>query len=200
MPGRPDLCSLSHGQKDALITALMAQVAALTARVAELEAKLWSAAEDARQFQPSALERPEGVGARETEGQSRSARGRPSPAPSQPDARADRVGVRPPGLRRRRFERGAERGSRLRPHRNSRGQARRDARDAQGRRLSLLRQTLQGGGARGPLAGFPPGSQSIGANISGPCIGRRVFFGEARADDGEEPPSGLAGGRRSARA
>ena len=36
----PDLSQLSHDQKDALITALMAQVAALTARVAELEAKL----------------------------------------------------------------------------------------------------------------------------------------------------------------
>jgi len=175
MPGRPDLCSLSHGQKDALITALMAQVAALTARVAELEAKLWSAAEDARQFQPSALERPEGVGARETEGQSRSARGRPSPAPSQSDARADRFGVRPPGLRRRRFERGAERGSRLRPDRNSRGRARRDARDAARRRLSLLRQTLQGGGARGPGAGFPPGSKPGGfAPSSSICVRRRA--------------------------
>jgi transposase len=40
MPGGPDLSLLSHDQKDALITALMAQVAALTARVAELEAKL----------------------------------------------------------------------------------------------------------------------------------------------------------------
>jgi transposase len=40
MPGGPDLSLLSHEQKDALITALMAQVAALTARVAELEAKL----------------------------------------------------------------------------------------------------------------------------------------------------------------
>ena len=40
MPGGPDLSLLSHAQKDALITALMAQVAALTARVAELETKL----------------------------------------------------------------------------------------------------------------------------------------------------------------
>ena len=40
MAVRPDLSLLSHEQKDALITALMAQVAALTARVAELEAKL----------------------------------------------------------------------------------------------------------------------------------------------------------------
>ena len=40
MPSGPDLSLLSHEQKDALITALMAQVAALTARVAELEAKL----------------------------------------------------------------------------------------------------------------------------------------------------------------
>jgi len=40
MPGGPNLSLLSHEQKDALITALMAQVAALTARVAELEAKL----------------------------------------------------------------------------------------------------------------------------------------------------------------
>src|SRR4028119_134389 len=36
----PDLTSLSHDAKDALIRALWAQVQALTARVAELEAKL----------------------------------------------------------------------------------------------------------------------------------------------------------------
>src|ERR671915_1190594 len=36
----PDLSSLSHDEKDALIHALWAQVQALTARVAELEAKL----------------------------------------------------------------------------------------------------------------------------------------------------------------
>jgi transposase len=40
MPGGPDLSLLSHDEKDALITALMAQIAALTARVAELEARL----------------------------------------------------------------------------------------------------------------------------------------------------------------
>ena len=36
----PELSSLSHAEKDALIHALWAQVQALTARVAELEAKL----------------------------------------------------------------------------------------------------------------------------------------------------------------
>jgi transposase len=36
----PDISNLSHAQKDALIDALMKQVSALTARVAELEAKL----------------------------------------------------------------------------------------------------------------------------------------------------------------
>src|SRR5215218_8054639 len=36
----PDLASLSHDEKDALIHALWAQVQALTARVAALEAKL----------------------------------------------------------------------------------------------------------------------------------------------------------------
>jgi len=40
MHGGLDLSLLPHEQKDALITALMAQVAALTVRVAELEAKL----------------------------------------------------------------------------------------------------------------------------------------------------------------
>ena len=45
-----------------------------------------------------------------------------------------------------------------------------------------------------------PGSQPIGANISGPWIGTCVFFAEALADDGTEPPSGFAGKRRSARA
>ena len=36
----PDLSDLSHSEKDALIRALWAQIQALTARVAELEAKL----------------------------------------------------------------------------------------------------------------------------------------------------------------
>jgi transposase len=36
----PDLDHLSHAEKDALIRALWAQVQALTARVAELEARL----------------------------------------------------------------------------------------------------------------------------------------------------------------
>ena len=45
-----------------------------------------------------------------------------------------------------------------------------------------------------------PGSEPIGANISGPCIGRCVFFAEARADGGAGRPSGLAGRRRLARA
>ena len=40
MSAGPDLSLLSHEQKDALIHTLVAQVAALTARVAELEAKL----------------------------------------------------------------------------------------------------------------------------------------------------------------
>jgi transposase len=40
MSAGPDLSRLSHAQKDALIASLMAQVAALTARLAELEAKL----------------------------------------------------------------------------------------------------------------------------------------------------------------
>src|SRR5271166_288379 len=40
----------------------------------------------------------------------------------------------------------------------------------------------------------------IGANIAGPWIGTCVFFAEALADDGTEPPSGFAGKRRSARA
>src|SRR5271166_4151756 len=40
MSAGPILSSLSHEQKDALIAALMTQVASLTARVGELEAKL----------------------------------------------------------------------------------------------------------------------------------------------------------------
>ena len=40
MTGLPDLSQLSHAQKDALILALWAQVQALSARVAELEARL----------------------------------------------------------------------------------------------------------------------------------------------------------------
>jgi hypothetical protein len=40
MAAGPDLSNFSHAHKDALIASLMAQVAALTARLAELEAKL----------------------------------------------------------------------------------------------------------------------------------------------------------------
>src|ERR1039458_4947595 len=40
MAAGPDIASLSHAQKDALIASLMGQIAALTARLADLEAKL----------------------------------------------------------------------------------------------------------------------------------------------------------------
>src|ERR1039458_3098930 len=40
MSAGPDISSLSHAQKDALIASLMGQIAALTARIADLEAKL----------------------------------------------------------------------------------------------------------------------------------------------------------------
>src|ERR1017187_8596660 len=40
MAAGPDISSLSHAQKDALIASLMGQIAALTARIADLEAKL----------------------------------------------------------------------------------------------------------------------------------------------------------------
>jgi DNA-binding CsgD family transcriptional regulator len=49
-------------------------------------------------------------------------------------------------------------------------------------------------------AGTIPGSSPIGANISGPCIGRCVFVLEARADVGPAPPTGVAGKPGSARA
>ena len=54
----PDLSRLSHDEKDALILALWAQVQLLTARVAELEAKLGVPPKtNAGQFQRAALER-----------------------------------------------------------------------------------------------------------------------------------------------
>src|ERR1035437_3192686 len=39
MSAGPDILSLSHAQKDALIASLMGQIAALTARIPDLEAK-----------------------------------------------------------------------------------------------------------------------------------------------------------------
>jgi transposase len=55
----PDLSSLSHAEKDALIHALWAQVQALTARVAELEARRGlppkTPGNSSRQLQPAAL-------------------------------------------------------------------------------------------------------------------------------------------------
>jgi hypothetical protein len=51
----PDLSSLSHAEKDALIHALWAQVQALTARVAALEARLGLPPKTPQQLQPAAL-------------------------------------------------------------------------------------------------------------------------------------------------
>ena len=42
MTGLPDISQLTHEGKDALIRALWVQVQALTARVAELEARPWA--------------------------------------------------------------------------------------------------------------------------------------------------------------
>ncbi len=45
-----------------------------------------------------------------------------------------------------------------------------------------------------------PGPDPIGANIAGPCIGKRVFVVAARVDVGAAPQSSLAGERGWARA
>ena len=102
------------------------------------------AAEDARQFQRSAFEGSEGVGGFHAQGQGQSARRGASPAPSQPDLGADRVGFCLPGLRERCVECGAKSVRDLRSRRNPRHQTRRDARDAAGRRLPMLPQAVQG--------------------------------------------------------
>ena len=56
----PDLSRLTETEKDALILALWAQVQALTARVAHLEARLNEPTEDAGQLQPAAVQGPQG--------------------------------------------------------------------------------------------------------------------------------------------
>src|SRR5271165_3847138 len=150
MAAGPNLSNLSHAQKDALIASLMAQVAALTARLAELEAKLGLPPKT-----PDNSSVPPSKGQKKSDqGQGQPTRRGASSAPSQPDLRADRVGVCLPRLRLRRFERPAKSLRDLRPDRNPRNPARRDARDLAGRRLPVLRQTLQGPSARGLGAGI----------------------------------------------
>ena len=90
----PDFSLLSHDQKDALITALMAQIAALTARVAELEAKLG--------LPPKT---PDNSSLPPSKGQKASAPSKPKPkanphAGAHRHARAGRFRARLPGLRR----------------------------------------------------------------------------------------------------
>ena len=68
----PDLSRLTEAEKDALILALWAQVQTLTARVAELEARLSRADEDAGQLQPAAVQGAQG----EPAGEGRARRGR----------------------------------------------------------------------------------------------------------------------------
>src|SRR5271157_1812361 len=113
------------------------------------------AAQDARQLQRSSFERTEEVGAFDAQGQGQPTRRGASSAPPQPDLRADRVGVCLPRLRLRRFGRPTKSLRDLRPDRNPRNPARRDARDLAGRRLPVLRQTLQG-----------PSTRRLGAGIA----------------------------------
>ena len=58
VPPLPDLTTLSHAQKDALIVALWEQVVSLTARLTALEQRL-DPLEDTRQLQPAAVQRTE---------------------------------------------------------------------------------------------------------------------------------------------
>src|SRR5271165_2790542 len=147
MAAGPNLSNLSHAS-------LTAQVAALTARLAELEAKLGLPPKT-----PDNSSVPPSKGQKKSEPSTPKAKANPprrgaSSAPFQPDLRADRVGVCLPRLRLRRFERPAKSLRDLRPDRNPRNPARRDARDLAGRRLPVLRQTLQGPSARRLGAGI----------------------------------------------
>ena len=103
----PDISGLSHAQKDALIGSLMAQVAALVARVAELEAKLSLPAKTPDN--PSlAIEGTETAGAGRAQGEGQPACGGASPASSRSDIEARLPGLALPRLRRRCFGRRAE--------------------------------------------------------------------------------------------
>src|SRR5271165_6181555 len=112
------------------------------------------AAEDAGQFEPSAIEGTEAVGAGRAQGEGQPACGGASPASSRSDIEARIPGLALPRLRRRCFGRRAEPLRELRPRRNPRDRARRDAGDAARRRLPVLRQALQGGAAARPGTGI----------------------------------------------
>ena len=156
IPGGPDLSLLSHDQKDALITGLMAQVAALTARVTELEAKLGlpSKTPDNSSLPPSKGQKASAPS--KTKAKANPHAGAQSPAPSQPDARADsfprssaRAAARTSLTRRR---------ARFRSTTGSRSpEVKPDVTRVklQRRRLPLLRRALQGGRRGGPGAGLP---------------------------------------------
>ena len=117
MSAGPDLSSLSHAQKDALIGALMAQVAALTARIAELEAKLG--------LPPKT---PDNSSVPPSKGQKPSEPAKPKPKanphagahrPLHPNPTRKREVFAPlPALRRGRVERAAKPDRELRPRRN----------------------------------------------------------------------------------
>ena len=153
MSAGPDLSQLSHAQKDALITTLMAELAAMKLGLAKW--KPTSACRPRRQIIPVFRLRRFGRQrwlrnrkARQIRTPERIARFNP------PDIRPDRFGLHVPRLRSRRFQRAASHLSGLLPDRNLRSRARRDARDVARRRLPLLRRAFQGDSARGSGAGI----------------------------------------------
>src|SRR4051794_25453901 len=145
MTAPPDPTLLSLSEKDALITALLAQVqaqaeqiAVLTARVAELEAKLSLPPKtpDNSSTPPSRGQKANGDG--KARAKSKAHAGAHRPLHPNPTRRAGRA---VPALPRRRDGRGPGGGAGLRPHRDPPGG---DAGDAARRRLPVLRQALQG--------------------------------------------------------
>src|SRR5271165_1458183 len=221
MSAGPVLSSLSHEQKDALIAALMTQVASLTARVAELEAKLGlppktpdnSSVPPSKGLKPSECSAPKDK-AKPHAGAVLFIPTRPRSAKSWPAA-AKAAGRMCPTSR--------KAYARVMIGSKSRDPARRDAGFFIWRRLPMLRQALQGRTAGRVGAGVavraePARLCGLSALRSGdspgaiePCAARPVWPGDQRGRAGQhsfrqpealrgadEPDQGAADGRHGA--
>jgi hypothetical protein len=143
----------------------MAQVAALAAKSPNLRPS-WTCRRRRWTFEPSAIEGTEAVGAGRAQGEGQPACGVTSPASSQSDVEARIPGLALPRLRCRCFGRRAEPLRELRPRRNPRDRARREASDAAPRRLPVLRQALQGGAATRPGTGIAVRTEPARGDLS----------------------------------
>ncbi len=145
----PDLALLDSAAKDALIRTLIERLNDLTVRLEVLEAENAALRKENAELRVKLDLPPKGErgGGREAEGQA--ACWGASSVASEPDPASRRCGEPMPALPGGCLRRRADAGSRLRPHRDSRDQTRRDGGRIARRHVPVLRQAVQSRAAGG---------------------------------------------------